>query len=242
MNINRLTRGLLQGILLLASGATLSALPILTIDSHNLPYDSGGQFTARLDNGAPFHVYCVDFNNFAFVNQSFEVNVSTVNDLSATRYGTTATSAFSYQTAPNGSSIGSALNRYLMAAWLITQYDLNPNAVGSDRNVGIQDAIWNLLDATGQQHMHGDWATWMNSAVANLPAAQSLASQIRIYTTASVGATAGSTRYSLGNQEMIGFVTADSPVPEPRSAALLLIGGAMIGAGVWRKRRLNSMR
>lgn len=241
--MNRTTQNALKGLLLMAAGVSLSATPILTLTSQSFSIDGGGQFTGTLSNNPSqqLQAYCVDFNNFASVGNAYDVNVSTMGDLSKTRYGTTAQSAFTYQQAPNGANIGDSSARYALAGWLISQYNLTPGAGNSAKNVGVQNAIWNILDTTGAQHTNGDWSTWMNNAAANVGAARGQAGAIKIFTSTSVASATGATRYAIGAQEMISLgAVVNNSVPEPQSAVLIGFGGLLIGLGTIRRRKKAS--
>jgi len=218
-------------LLLAASFTPLFGASILNFQGETFDIEGAGQFTATLDDDSAhrLQIYCVDFNNFyPNVNgASYAVNISTLADLSNTRYGGTSESAFTYQTAPNGSRLGNAASRYAAAAWLISQYDLTPGANSGARDIGIQNAIWDLLDATAMQNTQGDWQIWMNAA-----AASGGLSNFRIFTTTDVAGITGRNRYFIGGQEMIGLLDPLAPlaqVPEPQSMVMLILGGLVIG-------------
>lgn len=97
-----------------------------------------GPYGATVD-GTPLSVLCIDFLHNEAVGESWAVTVSTFDDLSGTRWGTTSADA------------------YRQAAWLFDQLALNPAAAAD-----IQFAAWNLFapsapDTTGSLY-------WMNLA------------------------------------------------------------------------------
>lgn len=233
--MNRFTK---LALIVLAGSASLFATPIM-IQFKGQTFDiaGGGQFAARLSTDVTdISTYCVDFNNYINPSGTYNVNVSTLGDLSNTRYGTTSASAFTFQNA-GGKSLGDAGQRYSEAAWLISQFDTAPGANGNSRDIGIQSAIWNILDASGERHTQGDWQTWMTNA-----ANSGGASNFRIITTTDVAGQSGSGRYHTGGQEMItlGGVPTISQTPEPQSAVMLGLGGLLIAAGVIRRRKLSA--
>ena len=238
MNKNQITGWMLKGLLMVAASASVFATPILTFEGNTFNIAGGGQFAAQLSSNPSqvLQVYCIDFNNYVNPSSAYPVNVSTAGNLSNTRYGTTAESAFTYQTAPNGASLGTAGQRYSEAAWLVSQYDLAHGANGGAKDIGIQNAIWDLLDTTGAHNTQGDWQTWLNNA-----AKSGGLGGFTVYTTSNVANATGAARYTTGAQEMIsiGGVYCPPPptaTPEPQSAALLGIGGLMIGLGLVRRR------
>lgn len=78
-------------------------------------------------NGTPVTLFCVDFRNRVSIGQTWQVNLSTItnlSNLSNTRYG----------------SLPNALTLYQQAAWLVTQFATHPNDY-----VNLQYALWNLF-------------------------------------------------------------------------------------------------
>lgn len=111
-------------------------------------------------DGTNVFLYCVDFENHVYIpSQVYTANISTVvngSDLSNTVYGRTGSAwapgdpveatvfTNSNFTDSTGTFIPtSALQRYQMAGWLLSQYTA-PNA---DRNA-IEFAIWTALEVT----------------------------------------------------------------------------------------------
>jgi hypothetical protein len=210
----------------------------LTIQSQTFNIEQGGQFAAFLngDEDNQFYIYCVDYRNFVAPPQTFDANISTVPNVGNTRYGTTASGSFSTAvTAPIGYS--NAANRYLLAGWLTTQYIFGPGQNLGSRDIGIQNAIWTLLDVDGSIHSHGDESQWLSSAetweshqTTNQLAA--FASHVVIFTSENVAQAYGAGRYTTGVQEMIGVTNA---VPEPMT--FFLLGGGLSALGVIRRRK-----
>lgn len=225
----------------------------LTINSYNFSADNdGGGFVAYLNGNTsdPLEVFCVDYLNSVDPGptETYPVNIDTPNlsapddGLGDTRYGTTTT--FSWNSvsgstiSASGDEFGDAYDRYVMAAWLTTQYNLSqPN---SEQNDGIQSAIWTLLDVDGETFNMGDVATWLQNAVnfmSNTEEFNAFAADVRIYSTAEISGDndlnldCGDNRYSIGYQEMIGVVAT----PEP--AGLSLVGCGLVLIGVLRRRR-----
>lgn len=244
-NKMKITKWALNGFILLAASISLFTTPILAtpiLEFHGQSFDiaGGGQFLATLstDPNTLLKTYCVDFANEVNPDGGkYAVNISTLSDLSNTRFGNTAQSAFTFQNAPAGTSLGSAANRYAEAAWLIGQFDLTPGANNNAKDIGIQSAIWNLLDVTGQHNTQGDWQTWMNNA-----ATSGGSSNFQIFTTTDVASASGNNRYNIGGQEMIviGGTPNISQTPEPQSAVMIGLGGLLIGLGVIKRRKVSA--
>ncbi|MGA3186292.1 MAG: PEP-CTERM sorting domain-containing protein [Bryobacteraceae bacterium] len=248
--MNLFTKTALSGLLWLTFSGAMFGDTLFLSQSYNV--DDGGQFTGT-DNGNPVTVYCVDFQNY-LVSPS-QVNVSTLSDLSDTRYGTTPTSEFTFfngssssdtlYTGPGTAPALDAEQRYLLAAYLTTQYELipSPSTAVVNANDSIQGAIWDLLDVSGVNQTVGGAESaditqainWLNT---DLAAVAALTSEVVIYTSTNVAsnndlnptATSG-TRYTVGSQEMVGVV------PEPQTLAML--GAGLLAIGLFRKHRKN---
>ncbi len=209
----------------------------------------GGQFSAYLQSNPSQQllIYCVDYAN-DLVNGE-PVNISTPNmsvspfdGLADTRYGQTPTADFAFYnsgtgTLASGTAPLTALQRYVIAAYLTTQYNFTSGVTIADDQ--IQNAIWTLLnvagtsgfpygDALGDGNYIPQAEMWLGSQSTSSLAA--FESDIKIYTsTNTIPYTGPGTPYMSGSQEMIGVT------PEPASFALL--GAGLFAIGYFGKRR-----
>jgi hypothetical protein len=158
---------LLTGVALLFGATLVHADPTLVIQSWDRQVLGGGRGKATLD-GDPIYVYCIDFaHSFAF-NTAYTVNVTPLYDpnfANKTRYGNVPDNGWYY-----ANNTYTALQRYMMAAWLTTQYapyfaDWG-NSVSQFQAKGIQSAIWILLDPQGSPWppTGGNYNDWLTAA------------------------------------------------------------------------------
>lgn len=236
------SRAAVGGLLWLSFGAAFGDTLYITGLTENVL--EGGQFSAYLnDPSQQLTIYCIDYRNLE--GTPMQVNVSTplnVADIADTRYGTTPTANFSFYT--SGPAL-SALDRYVLAGWLTTQYNFTSGVTLADDQ--IQNAIWSLLTTAGSAGFPfgdalgtGTWITqaetWEAAAALN-GTLTSFESSVRIYTSTDVAGNndltqdAGS-RYNTGMQEMIGTV------PEPDTIAMMGIG--LLGIGLYGRRRMKA--
>ena len=236
--MKRLVRAGVWSLLPLAFSSAALATQF-TVQSQTYNIDHAGEFSAFV-NSDPAHqlfVFCVDYRNYVSPPQTFDANISTLPNVSNARYGTTPQGGFSFSTpVPNPTIYSDAANRYLLAAWLIKQYSFGPGQNLGNTDIGIQNAIWTLLDVDGSIHNHGDESLWLSNAKtweAGQTATQlaAFANQVVIYTSSNVADLTGAARYTTGVQEMIGFTAA----PEP--SALALLGSGLMALGLLRRRK-----
>jgi MYXO-CTERM domain-containing protein len=203
-------------------------------------------------------LFCNDFSNDISVpSGQIAVYISQLtggSDITKTRFGnvsgnfraidvsltTTQATALSTNT-ETGLNGATALQRYQMAAYLVTQYAFlgdHPaaNSVHSDNvSRGIQEAIWTLLDANGetfapplesvQAGQTGNVTTYLTAAANWLQSGdRSFLNQFSVVTDASMHS------LNTGVQELLLY----TPVPEPGYDALLGLG--LLGLG-WTARR-----
>jgi hypothetical protein len=228
----------------------------LNFTGYPQPVDDGGQFSATLSSNPTqtLLVYCIDYADYLVSGDSVFVStpnplVSPFAGLANTRYGQTPTADFSFYksgsgTLSSGTAPLTALERYVLAAWLTQQYIFpivsGPTTTADDQ---IQNAIWTLLTVNGTSGFpFGDAAgdgTYIAKAEQWLGAESSsnlanFESEIRIYTSTNTvpytGAPGGPSWVS-GSQEMI---TVMDTTPEPASLAMLGLG--LVGIGLLRKR------
>ncbi len=134
-----------------------------TLNLQSLPSDMFqgyyvGPVSGNLNGGAQTGFVCDDFLTETYVPSSFPVQVSTLADISQTKFGGQPNALFKYQE----------------VAWLLNQMNSNPTQVGP-----IQFAIWNVFtpstpDPAGTQD-------WINAAASINPAEWDFSS-MRIYT------------------------------------------------------------
>jgi hypothetical protein len=235
------------GLLWLAFSVGASATT-LTIESQDLNVNYGGSFYSDLNGNASasFNVFCVDYQNEVTVPDTFNVNISVAGvSLADTRYGTTTNFSFNSLVggAPSasfsGAQFGNAYDRYVMAGYLTTLYDFSPGANTGAVDVGIQNAIWTLLDVDNRSFTTGDVDQELQAAVnfmdTNPTGFANLANEVEIFSSTSIAGdnnlnygTDGD-RYQVGQQEMIS-------VNAPEPAVFALVGCGLVLMGMFRRR------
>ena len=204
-------------------------------------------------------LFCDDFSNDISIPSSlisiYITQLTSGSDITKTRFGSVSAGGFQSidvsLTNSQASSLSTntenrlngatALQRYQMAAYLMSQYAFlgdHPasNSFYSDSVYrGIQDAIWTLLDANGetftppsesvQAGQTGDITTYLTAAANWLQSGdRTFLSRFSVITDASMHS------LNSGVQEVLLY----TPVPEPGYGALL--GLALLGLG-WTARR-----
>jgi hypothetical protein len=155
-------------ILLLAYNASATSLNLTTL-SNTLYYD--GEFVGGVSGftvgstdtnvqNANFFV-CDDFSTITYVPGAFDVNVSTIPNLTYTKFGKDA----------------AALKRYEEAAWLLGQMALDSK--NASYVAPIQFAIWDIMySGTPDVPGRSDWIT----KASNVDLSKYDFSSVRIYT------------------------------------------------------------
>ncbi|HVO99844.1 MAG TPA: PEP-CTERM sorting domain-containing protein [Bryobacteraceae bacterium] len=229
------------GLLWLAFSA-LAFGDTLYISAQTENVSGGGQFSATLASNPAqdLLIYCVDFQNYTYF-APYPVNISTPDvtnpaSVANTRYGTTPDADFTYD--PNSLP---AVQRYVMAAWLVTQYDFSSGV--SNNDLEIQNSIWTLLNTSGSTSgfPNGDSAgtgTYVTQAISWLNGQSQIALQqfgagVQIFDSTDVAGTDIPARWTTGFQEMITVTTT----PEP--GTLTLLGAGLLGLGLIRRRFRN---
>jgi hypothetical protein len=227
----------------------------------------GGGFGANIASNV-IEVFCIDFANDVDLPSSHSVNVTPI--AAGTQFtkdtrsgavtswrplenylpaGLTVTPAL--QTAITAIDNASALQRYEMAAYLVSNYTFfnqqppqSSNAYyGDATDRGIQSAIWAIMDPSSDAYLppsslsdSGNIAAWLEKASAWLPTAnnaanQQLLSRFRIVSDSQIASSSTPTR--VGIQEFLTVV----PVPEPSFYVLLTAGLAILFFAARRKQK-----
>jgi len=137
----------------LADTLNLQTLPASTYENYYV-----GPVQGNLNGGARTGFVCDDFATETFVPGSFAVHVSTLSDLTQTKFG----------------ALPDAATKYQEVSWLLGQMNSNPAQTGP-----IQFAIWHIF--TPSTPMVAGEQDWLNAAASFNPAGWDLSS-VRIYT------------------------------------------------------------
>jgi hypothetical protein len=233
-NNNRLTRwsAAVAVLSFLAIGAHANPVQLDT-QSYNFQLSGGGGgASATLGSNQNIQIFCVDFANEIYVpHTGYSAYLSTLtdgSDLSKTRFG--SNSSWTTVTIDDGDSddaadsaiinSADALDRYQMAAFLVTQYQVGQGSNAS--NNGIQAAIWAILDpsSSGAAPSYANDNNALELAAAwfsNPNSDKSFLANFRIVSDSKM------TSDGPGNPLTGGFQEQLTMVPEPRAAVWILI-------------------
>jgi hypothetical protein len=134
-----------------------------TLNLQNLPPTTFGGYyvgpvSGNVNGGSQLGFVCDDFSTTTYVPSSFAVHVSTLADLTQTKFGGQTGALFKYQE----------------VAWLLDQMSSNPSQVGP-----IQFAVWSIF--TPSTPAKPGAQDWLNAAASINPVDWDFSS-VRIYT------------------------------------------------------------
>ena len=147
--------------------AVFTASPVFayTLNLQTLPtQQSGGYYVGAvggyINGGTTANYYCDDFSTTTYVPSSFSVLISSLSNISGTKFA----------------SQEGALKKYEQVGWLMSQMEINPTPT---KIADIQFAMWSVF--TPSAPTFGDSAAWL-AASANINASSYDFSNMRIYT------------------------------------------------------------
>jgi hypothetical protein len=247
------------GLFFLSLGANASTVSLDVSSDYNFPLAGGGGGAIATLNGKSVETYCDDFYNSIDLSTDYTAYVTVLGtdaNLSDTRFGnlpSTGWVAISLSSGDttvdnwddtffNSGAGTSALARYEMVAYLVSQYNLS---AGASVNNPIQEAIWTLMDPkaegpaedpsganpTAYLEQAASWYVMMNTS-SNVGALNSFLSQYEVLDQAGMSFDNG--LGCGGFQEQIVAV----PTPEPRLVSAMLLALFAAGAVLLRRTRL----
>jgi hypothetical protein len=240
----------------------------------------GGAFQGTILTSMPSQTYtemlfCDDFSNDVSIpSQMIQVDITSldagVDFLNQTRFGAVTswrpiqdslpTSETLSQTVQNTINGATSLQRYEMAAYLMSNYsffDSGPptsdNYYSDPNDAGIQSAIWDILNPSSDLYFpptdagqDGNVTTWLTNAASWLPTANSAAnrallSDFQIVSDVAILQASGGQKTQVGIQEFLiaqtgqsNIVIVQSSVPEPGVYGVLSVS---LGFLFWAVRR-----
>ena len=149
---------------------TLAASPVFaeTLNLTTLPTTTAngyyvGAIGGNITGGTAGNYYCIDFNSTSYVPSSFSVLVSSLSNISGTR--------FASQT--------NALAKYQQVAWLMYEMQINPT-----QTAAIQFAMWSIFYSATPTYEGS--AAWVDAST-KINASDYDFSKVRIYTPTGTG-------------------------------------------------------
>ncbi len=204
--------------LLIAFGVTASATSLLDVTSLNFSAGGGGGgFNATLNGGPQFTVFCVDDSDTFSYNTNYTINVNTF-----------VGSGTITQTRNDN------LTHYEEAGFLTSLYNTTTGTNTYGGNNEIQYAIWAI---TGTKACADATCTADLSLAASNYASFMSNHTVTVYTDYRSGCTATGGLTQSGCMQEFVTTAPSTATPEPNSAALLGLGGSLIGLGSLRRRK-----
>ncbi len=158
IDLKKLLPFVLLFILVLSSQALADTLNLKTLPVTQAGGYYVGAVGGNLNGGTAANYYCDDFATTTYVPSSFAVLVSTLSDISGTKFAGQA----------------NALQKYREAAWLMYEMQINPAKVAA-----LQFAMWSVFDPATPTF--ADSAYWLDAST-KINAADYDFSKVRIYT------------------------------------------------------------
>jgi len=161
----------------------LTDAPRYTVTASNGKAYYVGAVGGNILGGTKANYYCDDFNATSYIGSNFSVLVSTLSNISQTKFGTP----------------GDALKKYQQVGWLMYQMEINPLDV--NKTAAIQFAMWSVFTPSAPTYEGS--ADWLEAS-RNINASSYDFSQMRIYTPTGANNT---------NQEFVGGSVSAVPEP-----------------------------
>jgi hypothetical protein len=146
--------------------AVFTASPVFaeTLNLQTLPVTTAGGYYVgavggNIDGGTKANYYCDDFSTTTYVPSSFNVLISSLSNISGTKFASQA----------------DALKKYEQVGWLMSQMEINPAKIAD-----IQFAMWSVFTPSGVPTF-GDSAAWLDAST-KINASSYDFSNMRIYT------------------------------------------------------------
>jgi len=136
-----------------AETLNLTTLPTTTAGGYYV-----GAIGGNINGGTKANYYCIDFATTTYIPSSFAVLVSTLSDISGTKFA----------------GQQDALKKYQQVGWLMYEMQINPSKIPA-----LQFAMWSVFNPSTPTYQ--DSAYWLDASAKINPASYDF-SNMRIYT------------------------------------------------------------